>query len=250
MQVIVNNLAVEYKDEGAGKTLLFLHGWQDNLESFNLISDPLCKEYRVVRLDLPGFGKTESPKEPWDLETYTKFVNDFIAKTKIDVYAMAGHSFGGRITIKGTSTGIFHPSKIILIGSAGIARRKTFKNYFYKILAKFGNFITYIPPLIFWREQLRKEMYRRIAGPDYQHAGSLRKTFVKIINEDLSSDAKKITLPALLIWGANDTETPLSDGKRLAEYISGSELKVFNDCGHFVHREKPKEIATLIENFL
>ena len=85
---------------------------------------------------------------------------------------------------------------------------------------------------------------------DYLSAGALKETFLKIIAENLSSSAENIAAPALLIWGANDAETPLADGKRLSRLIHGSELKTINGAGHFVHREKPKEVAELIRKFL
>ena len=87
-------------------------------------------------------------------------------------------------------------------------------------------------------------------GSDYLNTGKLKETFLKIISEDLSASAKNITIPTLLIWGVNDTETPLTDGKKLSQLISGSELKVLNETGHFVHREKSQGVAKLIQEFL
>ena len=80
MKIIVQNLATEYRDEGSGKTLIFLHGWQSNLHTFDNLASPLKNYYRVVRLDLPGFGGSEMPKETWDLNKYILFVCDFIQK--------------------------------------------------------------------------------------------------------------------------------------------------------------------------
>ena len=249
MKIIVQNLATEYLDEGTGKVVLFLHGWQDNLHTFDSLASLLSPTWRIVRLDLPGFGKSEVPKETWNLDNYVQFVKDFINKLDIHVYALVGHSFGGRITIKGEATKNLQAQKIILIGSAGIAKNRTFRNSLLKILAKIGGLITYIPPLIFWRKALRKRMYGFI-GSDYLNTGKLKETFLKIISEDLSASAKNITIPTLLIWGVNDTETPLTDGKKLSQLISGSELKVLNETGHFVHREKSQGVAKLIQEFL
>ncbi len=249
MKIIVQNLATEYLDEGTGKVVLFLHGWQDNLHTFDSIISILSPTLRTIRLDLPGFGKSEVPKETWDLDNYVQFVDNFIQKLNIQVYALVGHSFGGRIAIKGEATKILQTQKIILICSAGIAKNRTFHNSLLKSLAKIGGLITYVPPLIFWREVLRKRMYDFI-GSDYLNTGKLKKTFLKIISEDLSMTAKNVTIPTLLIWGADDTETPLADGKKLSELISGSELKALNKAGHFVHKEKSKEVARLIQEFL
>lgn len=250
MKVIVQNLATEYKDEGSGKTLLFLHGWQDNLHSFDKVSNLLVKDYRVVRVDLPGFGGSELPKEDWDLSRYVSFVADFIKKLNLDIYAIVGHSFGGRILIKGSASDTLKVEKIILIGSAGVANRKTFRNYFFKFLAKLGKIFTLIPPFLFWRDFLRKKIYKMIGSRDYVKAGALRKTFVRVINEDLSLSAKKISYPTLLIWGKNDTETPVYQGEKLSNLIQNARLEILPDSGHFVHQEKPIEVADLIKKFL
>lgn len=249
MKIIVQNLAIEYQDDGVGEVVLFLHGWQDNLHTFNSLISLLSPTRRIIRLDLPGFGKSEIPKETWNLDNYVQFIKDFIEKLDIKVYALVGHSFGGRIALKGEATKNLQAQKIILIGSAGLAKNRTFRNLALKLLVKIGGLITYIPPLIFWREEIRKRMYRFV-GSDYLKAGALKETFLKIISEDLSTSAKKITTPTLLIWGENDTETPLYDGKRFAGLIPNSKLKVINGAGHFVHKEKSQEVAKLIQEFL
>ena len=117
MKIIVQNLATEYLDEGTGEVVLFLHGWQDNLHTFDSLVSLLPPTLRIIRLDLPGFGKSEVPKETWDLNNYVQFVKDFIQKLDIKVYAFIGHSFGGRIVIKGEATKNLQAQKIILIGS-------------------------------------------------------------------------------------------------------------------------------------
>ena len=246
---MVDGLAVEYQDEGTGMVLLFLHGWMDTLHTFDGLARILAPHYRIVRLDLPGFGESEMPKETWDLDKYAHFVDDFIYKLNLEVDVIVGHSFGGRVIIKGVSMGTLRPRKIILIGSAGIAQRNTARNFFFNIVAKIGRVITSIPPLHFWKEKIRKRFYRRI-GSDYASAGVLRETFLKTISEDLSENAKKVEVPALLIWGSDDTETPLSDGERLARLIPDVKLEVLQGAGHFVHREKPEGVAQLIKDFV
>lgn len=249
MKIIVQNLAAEYQDDGVGNIILFLHGWQDNLHTFDALASFLSSTHRIIRLDLPGFGQTEAPKETWDLDDYVKFVNHFIQKLNINVDAIVGHSFGGRIVIKGEATKKFRLRNIILICSAGVAAKHTFRNTALKIIAKAVGVITYTPPFIFWREALRKKMYESI-GSDYLNAGILKKTFLKIISEDLSSSAEKITTPTLLIWGSNDIQTPLSEGKKLSYLIHDSKLEIVQGAGHFVHKEQPRIVATLIQEFL
>ena len=139
--------------------------------------------------------------------------------------------------------------KIILISSAGITRNRAFLGSILRFLFKIGGLITYIPPLIFWREKLRKNVYDRI-GSDYLGAGVLREIFLKIIAEDLTQSAKEITVPVLLIWGEGDAITPLADGELMSKLIFNSVLKAIGGAGHFVHQEKSGEVADLIKDFL
>ncbi len=249
MKLIVQNLAVEYQDEGSGPVLLFLHGWQDNLHSLDAVSKELVQRYRVISVDLPGFGKSELPREAWDLDCYIRFVHDFVQKLQLQVFAFIGHSFGGRITVKGIGTKQLQAEKIILIGAAGLAKNKTLKTLAIKSVAKTMGLISYIPPLLFWRKALRTRLYRAI-GSDYHNAGPLKATLVKVTREDLATFAQQITIPTLLIWGADDTATPLADGRRYAQLISGSELKVIENSGHFIHQQQAPLVATMINQFL
>ncbi len=249
MQIIVQNLATEYRDEGTGKVILFLHGWQDSLHTFDPLVPLLSASQRIVRLDLPGFGGSENPNESWDLDKYVQFVLNFIQKLNLSVDTLVGHSFGGRIIIKGVASKDLQLNSIILIGAAGIAKNRTARNTAIKFLAKIGGRIISIFPLVFLRDKIRKKMYRSI-GSDYLDAGALKESFLNIIAEDLCESAKKISLPTLLIWGADDTQTPISDGEQFSRLIVHSRLNIINGAGHFIHREKPHEVARLIQEFV
>ncbi len=254
MKVIVNKLAVEYADEGNGPVMLFLHGWNTDLHTFDALTAELSRDFRIARLDLPGFGGSELPKESWGVGEYSIFVKDFCEKLDITPVALLGHSFGGRIAIKAVARGIFTPEKLILLGSAGVARRTVARVITTSIVA-FKNFARFIPSSNFFYAKGRFFL-RRLGGfyqqreSDYHAAGALKSTFLKVIAEDLSPEAKKISIPTLLIWGEDDTATPLSEGKRLRELIIGSTLKVIAGASHFVHQEKPSQVSTLVREFL
>lgn len=249
MKVIVDNIATEYSDEGKGPTILMLHGWMDTHHTFDRLAGVLGLDYRLVRLDMPGFGQTEAPKEAWSVGDYATFVSHFSDKLGLKPDVILGHSFGGRVTIKGVSTGVFKPRKLILVGSAGISKRITFRNIFFTTVAKIFGIVTYIPPLYFYRDKIRKKLYAMI-GSDYLESGVLRDTYLKVISEDLKEDASHISLPTQLIWGENDTETPLADGRQFSLLINGSSLSVVAGAGHMVHQEKAEEVARIIKDFV
>jgi pimeloyl-ACP methyl ester carboxylesterase len=247
MKVIVKGLATEYVDEGLGPVLLMLHGWGDSLRSFDLLSHRLGG-YRIVRLDLPGFGNTELPRGEWDVGNYARFVAEFCSKLDIAPQYLLGHSFGGRIIVKGISHAILSAQKLVLIGSAGVADRPTVQNNTFMAIAKVGKLLLKPFPRS-WYLNLRKELYN-VTGGDYVSAGALSETFVNVINEDLSKDAAQLSEPTLLIWGEDDLVTPVSEGKKLKHLIKNSELHVLHGAGHFVHQQKVEEVAGLIRTFL
>ncbi|NTW33323.1 MAG: alpha/beta hydrolase [Bacteroidetes bacterium] len=249
MKVIVNNLATEYKKTGRGPVILMLHGWCDNLHTFDKIAEDLKSEYTILSLDMPGFGQTEMPPKTWEVSDYVDFISNFLNKLEINPYCILGHSFGGRVTIKGVSTRVFKPKKIILIGSAGISKRVTLRNIAVLILTKIFGIITLIPPLLFYRHKIRKKAYK-IIGSDYLESNALKDTYIKIISEDLKSYAKSINVPTQLIWGSNDTETPLEDGKIYNSLINNSKLRVIKNSGHLVHQQEPHEVSQTIKEFL
>ncbi len=248
MKTIVQNLAVEYDDQGSGPVVLMLHGWKDSLHTFDELIPYLAK-YRIVQLDLPGFGGSEMPKNTWDISAYVDFVRSFIDKLDLHVDAIVGHSFGGRIAIKGVGTGILKPKRIVLIAAAGLAKRRTFRNKILGAVAKIGRFLTIIPPFSLRRNQLRQVLYESI-GSDYFTAGALKETFVSVVGEDLSEFASKIAVPTLIVWGKNDTTTPIEQGERIHTLIHHSTLRVIDEAGHFVHRERPEEVSRLMREFL
>ncbi len=247
MKIIIQGLATEYADEGHGPVMLMLHGWKDTLHTFDAIATPLAMQYRVVRLDMPGFGKSEMPDPQWRLDDYVDFVEAFIAKIELDVEALVGHSFGGRVIIKGVSRGVFHPQKLVLVASAGVAERKVGINGALKILAKAGKFATAPLPRGV-RAKLRRHLYERVVS-DYLATGALKDIFVNVVSENLSEAAAAVNLPTLLVWGEHDRQTPLAEGEKLARLIRGSKLETLKGASHFVHQEYPEKVANLIKHF-
>lgn len=248
MKLIINNLAIEYSDQGKGPVLFFLHGWKDNSRTFDPLI-PFLPNFRIIRMDLPGFGDSEAPKTSWNLNDYVDIVKNFIKKLDLNIDTLIGHSFGGRIIIKGLAEKKFKAERTALIGSAGISKTNVAKKFFFRLTAKIGKILILLPPFMFWRKKIRQKFYNKI-GSDYLNAGALRNTFLNIVREDLSAASKKIAIPTLLIWGEYDSQTPVNDGKKLNHLINGSRLKIINNAGHFPHRDNPRLTADLIKKFI
>lgn len=248
---IVDGVDTRFRDTGgAGPVVLLLHGWGDTLATFDALI-PELGDRRFIRLDLPGFGASEIPSSPWDVARYAAFVRHFLDKLGIaEPDILVGHSFGGRIVIKGAASGLFKPKKIVLIASAGAAARSRARRSAFAALAKVGKFLTAVPPLSLFRERLREKLYRLAGSADYLRVGPLKETFLNVVGENLLANAEKITVPTLLVWGEHDTETPLAEARILEKAIMNARLAIIPGESHFVHLEMPEETAREIRAFI
>jgi pimeloyl-ACP methyl ester carboxylesterase len=249
MQVIVDDLLVNYELDGNGKTLVLLHGWGDSSKGLIEFRRRLSKSYQVITPDLPGFGASQVPKEVWGLADYANFVSKFIAKLKLkDVEALIGHSNGGAIAIKSLSTGVVSSNSLVLLASAGIRGDNKGRLKTLKLTTKAGKIIlTPFPSKL--KSKIRRKLYTSI-GSDMLVAEHLSETFKRVVSEDIREDANRLNLPTLLIYGEQDSETPISQARLLHELINDSTLEILGNAGHFVHKDKTDSVVKLIEDFI
>ena len=251
MNIVVDNLMIKYEDSGHGPVLLLLHGWGSDLKAFDTLSERLSKKYRVIRLGLPGFGGSDKPSDDWFVGDYANFLADFIKKLKIDnLYAVIGHSFGGRITIKAVGNGLLKPKKIILLGAAGIKHSNSLRSVVFGLFAKIGKVIFKLPLLNKFAKSARKKLYKAAGSTDYINSAQMKQIFHNAINEDLKSFTAKIKVPSLLIWGENDIESPIADAKVFNGLIENSKLVVIPNAGHFVYIDAFEATMQEINKFL
>jgi pimeloyl-ACP methyl ester carboxylesterase len=249
MQAIVDNLLTSYEKAGKGPVVLLLHGWGDSHATFAKLVRSLKDKHTVISVDLPGFGGTHSPKEVWELNNYCEFVAKFLAKidaTKL--HAVIGHSNGGSIAIRGLAQGNFKSDKLVLLSSAGVRDVFRGRKKALRIAAKAAKAATYPLPKSL-QNKLKRRAYESI-GSDMFVAEHLQETFKKVVTDDVRRDAKKLRLPTLIVYGSEDTATPVSYGEMFREAIPGSMLQVVDGAGHFVHHDNPEAVNEFIKEFL
>lgn len=249
MHIDIDGLNINYIDEGKGRHVLLLHGWGGSIQTMMPIFNILKEKFRVVALDLPGFGNSDIPKEPWNSYDYAECINKFIEKLNLNEIILFGHSHGGRISIVLASKYNF-VKKLILIDSAGIIpKRKAkyyIKVYWFKMLKKI--YLTF--PLKNKQEKLDK-FYKKFGSRDYRDAeGVMRQTMVKVINDNLLRLLSDIKAPTLLIWGENDEDTPLYMGEMMEKEIPDSGLVILKGAGHYSYIDNYEQFRAIINVFL
>jgi pimeloyl-ACP methyl ester carboxylesterase len=243
----INGIKTFIRIKGEGEPLLILHGWGVGLGSWINVQDELSKYFKVITLDLPGFGKSDFPEIGWGIDDYVQFILDLISSLGINKFHLVGHSFGGRICIK---LAVKHPERIIkmiLIDSAGIRHKKTFRKKLCYFIASILNPFSNLPGY----QLLQKFFYKFILrNTNYLEAkGTKRETYIKVVKEDLTPFLEKIKVPTLIIWGKRDKITPLKDGYLMHKKIKNSELRIL-DCSHNPHLKIPEVLAKTILEFI
>ena len=185
------------------------------------------------------------------VEDYSKIVLEFINKLKLDNVVLIGHSFGGRVIIKLVGALKFIPKKIILIDSAGIRPKRSLKYYIKVYSYKFARNMLKI---ILGKKKSYKiiEKYRsKVGSQDYKNASlTMREVFKNTVNEDLKKYLSSISAPTLLVWGENDTDTPLSDGKIMEKMIKDSGLVILKGAGHYSYLDNYNQFIRVLYKFL
>lgn len=247
--VTINGLNFHYTVEGSGSPVVLMHGWGCNLTTLASVEKVASENHTVYNVDFPGFGSSQEPNEVWGVEEYTRLIEEFAKTEGIDNPILLGHSFGGRIGILYSSRN--KVKKLILVDAAGVKPRRSLKYYFKVYSYKLGKKIM---PLIYGKKgaQERVERMRTNRGSsDYNNATpKMRAILSKVVNEDLKHCMPQISAPTLLIWGENDTATPLRDAKIMEKLIPDAGLVSFPGCGHYSFIDNPIQFAAVLRSFL
>lgn len=241
METVINNVKVNYKFYGEGEdTLVLLHGWGQNIEMMEPIGNNLCKENKILILDLPGFGKSEEPKTAWNLIDYVELIHTLINDLNIKNPILIGHSFGGKLSLLYSSK--YEVKKLVLFGSP-------FKKEIQKLSLKTKLLKTAkkIPGL----NKLEGFAKKRIGSTDYKNASEImRQILVNHINQGIEEDIKKISCPTLIVWGSLDKAVPLERAYELEKLIKDSGVVVYEGCTHYAYLERLGQTINVLRSFL
>lgn len=239
MKININNVNVNYIQYGEGKDVLLLHGWGQNIQMMKPIGDNLCSNHRITIIDFPGFGESDEPSTPWSIDDYSLLIENLVRELNIRKPIVMGHSFGGRVAIHFSANNPIE--KLVLFGSPCIRENKKLP-LSTRILKKLKT----LPGM----DKLGEEMKKYIGSRDYKAASPImRQTLVNVINEDLSSYARKIEEPTLLIWGEADTEAPVDDARELEKIMIDAALIILPGT-HYAYLENLGQIINILNSFL
>ena len=221
MNLIFHGEVIDYEfiNNKSDRTILFLHGWGGNKNSFKSTINLLKRKFNILTLTMPTIQNTQLV---WDMFDYKNLVLTLLYNLNIKYVYIVCHSFGFRVA--SLLNNFFDIKKIIVTGGAGIKKTSIFKKISIKnnkILLK-NNKFSYI--------------FKNIASADYLSLSiTNRETFKKVVNLN-TKNFVQFTCPTLLFWGTKDKETPIWISKFLHKRNNAKLIKTKG--GHFAYIEQ------------
>lgn len=257
-KIVLDDIIVNYKQEGSGNTVIFIHGLSDNLNYWNRLTDSLCDEFEVISYDLRGHGLSSFGDNELTVDLLVRDLNNLICNLNIENAALIGFSLGGHVALKYV---LKYPNKvnslIILSSSAEVDNKfyKRFEEFYNALNIGFEEFydviIKYVLPddlLLKHKDKLevaKKEAFE-ISNVD------VIKQYVEMGKYyNISHEVHNINVPTLIVAGEEDDITDVTLQNELHQKISDSKMIVFENTKHniLIGRNFSK-VLSLIKNNL
>ncbi len=263
-----DGMSVHYRDQGCRDcpAIILVHGSNASLHTFEPLVENLKHRYRLISYDQPGHGLTGP--HPRDDYSATGMFEAIAAVVDATGVAIAGNSMGGWIAWRYALARPQDLSGLILINAAGASpppdaekpRLYLGARIMRHLVGRFlGQHIT--PRSVFEQslldgaaddafvtESMVDRYWELMRYPGNRRAAGLRAIAER--EPRYGQRLSEITVPTLILWGAQDRVTPPYNAKTFDEMIPNSRSAVFEDVGHLTMEEAPERTASAIDEFL
>lgn len=249
---------MNYKLEGIGKTIVFIHGLSDSLLYWEFLASNLKHDYQVLRVDLQGHGESELENEEITIETYVRDLNNLLEKLDISKVSLIGFSLGSAVAL---SFAAKYPSKvdsIVLMSAfykADGALRETLTHFKNALNTSFEEFYDVILPMVLCEDVIEANKKELELLKDIGSQNANTKAYIKAVDACLNFNAEEyiseIDVPTLILASNRDEISKLDMQKELSDKIKNSELIVFDNVKHNLLVGKTNEnILFILKEFL
>ncbi len=229
-------------------TVLALHGWRRTHDDFTPVfraaSSPPADPLSALGPDLPGFGATPPPPEPWGSEEYARHLLPLFEEPGVlaDRIVLVAHSFGGRVAVHLVPLVPDRIERVVLTGVPLLDRegRRARPARAYRLARRLHR-------LGIVGDERMEAVRQKRGSPDYRAAqGVMRGVFVRLLAEQYTDQMAAVHCPVDLVWGDGDTEAPLEVAVRAQPMFPSARLVTLPGVGHLTPTEAPRALAEVI----
>ena len=227
----------KYLEIGEGTPMIILHGLMGGLSNFDNVAQFFPeKGYKVIIPELPLF---ELPLLTTNVNSFAKYLKDFIAHKKLDKVILLGNSLGGHIGLLYTKQYPQNVKALVITGSSGLYESAMGESY-----PKRGdrNYIKTKTENVFYDPAIAtKELVDEVFETVNDRVKLIRTLAIakSAIRHNMGKDLPKMNTPTCIIWGENDSVTPPEVGEEFHEKLPDSDLFWIKKCGHAAMMEHP-----------
>ena len=271
-----NGSRIHYRDEGDlyKPAIILLHGFNGSLFNFERMVPLLSKEFRLISIDLPGFGLTGAvPSMDYSTQNSILVINELTSYLGMEKFSIAGNSMGGGIAWRYALDNPEKTQSLILLASSGIyspeerlqiEESERESPLVWKLMR--SNFVSYFlslyTPKFFATQGLKTSVYdpnlatEEIANQFHEltlmqgsREAILSRFSKQNYNDEKPDILKKIQAPTLIIHGREDNIISFKSSINLDQYIQNSQLVIYPKIGHLPMYETPARVADDIKKF-
>ncbi len=262
----IDGLRVHYRDEGDGPVLLLIHNELGSLHSWDIWVEELGDRYRIVRMDLPGFGLTGAAElQDYGRSATVDFISRFIDELGLENVNLVGSSYGGFTAWNYALDNPDNVNRLILLAPVGYTQKlPTIVKIYAAPGAESASNVSVPKPLVKQSLQQGFGSKRRLTDDivNRYHQLLLREgnrtsaaRFFKVLvehskNEHLGLGIKDISVPTFIMWGEQDRWTPIEYLDLWVEDIVDAEFIRYPSVGHYPHEEIPRISAEDVDLYL
>jgi pimeloyl-ACP methyl ester carboxylesterase len=272
----VDGVQVHVRILGEGEPVFLLHGSFASLHTWDAWQQAMSPYYQTISLDFPGHGLTgpDSLKR-YGVKDYSELVHALAQKLNIEQYHVAGNSMGGAVAMQLASDYPGNVRSLNLIDAAGApAADRTLTDstapkksnsggaWIFQVARHpvFSKLLLSCTPKFLFAMNM-KQVY----GDDSKVTDEVTTRYYELMLREGNRQAtldrlsqprnsniqfERLTMPTLILWGAEDTWIPLAQGKRLQQALPGSNLMILDGVGHVPMEESPTETVSEYLSFL
>lgn len=261
----IDGVRVHYQEKGSGRPLVLLHGFTSSTYSWKDVFEPLSQSFRVIAVDLKGFGFSGKPEGDYSRRAQAVLVTRLLDHLQIEEAWLCGSSMGGEVALNAALLNPRRVAGLILIDSSGVeVPGSTSLAPSYLLIPVLGRLLTALSltsdRLV--RQGLEESFYdrtkvthERVANyyrPLKTRGGQLAALRARTQADQfpIEQDLGRIEKPTLMIWGAEDQLILLEAGRKMNTLIKDSKLLVLEHCGHLPQEEMPTKTVDAITKFI
>ena len=251
--------AIIYTDKGTGPVVVFVHGFCESKDIWVSFAEKLSLHYRVVCLDLPGFGESLLDRDRVSMEWFADEVQQLMKLLSIHTFTFVGHSLGGYVGLAYAEKYAQHLSGLCLFHSTAYAdseERKINRDKTIAFIQKYGADMftqSFIEPLFLLknRQALKNEIAElKSIAKQSSEKGIIATTVAMRDRIDRTHVLASLKTPVLIIGGKNDATIPIAKLEELSQLSATIQLAAIEECGHMGMYEQKEKTFEVINDFL